>query len=154
MYIGYIDGGRVWVCSKSPSIVSNRIPRSNPMAECHVIWFNSCECPRKCTFQSFCYLIFDCFFRFSPLCSPLCSGTNCSTCVAGKRLVHSVFSMLLYPYLCHRGSPHCSALRHHHASPKSLPSSPLCNPRPWQIANGHKCAPAAVPSTKDEENLL
>lgn len=62
MYIGYIDGGRVWVCSKSPSIVSNRIPRSNPMAECHVIWFNSCECPRKCTFQSFCYLIFDCFF--------------------------------------------------------------------------------------------
>lgn len=140
---------RVWVCSKSPSIVSNRIPRSNPMAECHVIWLNSCECPRNAHSKVFAILFSTVLFS-----SPF--GTNCSTCVAGKRLVHSVYSMLLYPYLCHRGTL-CPATPF--PSPtlrftQVVPSSRPCNPRHCQIANGHKCAPAAVPSAEDEENLL
>lgn len=136
------------ICLKSSSIVSNRIPRSNPMVECHVIWLNSCECSRNAHSKVFAIL-------FSTVILSLSLSSSSSSFFRHKlqhmRCRQAACSQRVLNPLC---IPLSSATQYPLPFPTKKKKPPFLT-RHCQIANGHKCAPAALPNSKEkEENLF
>lgn len=119
------------------------------MVECHVIWLNSCECSRNAHSKVFAILFSTVILSLSPslpLFLLLLSAQIAAHALPASGLFTACTQCSLYtPIFCHTIP---SAFPY----PKKKKKPSLT--RHCQIANGHKCVPAALPSSKEEEENL